>query len=283
MKVLIDCVQTGSEIIKTFASRIDLVVTVKPEFAKKNNLSGYVDHRKLCKKHNIPIYHPEKFNLSGIKDLKYFKKIKPDLIMVFGWQRIIPDEIIKTSKVVVGNHGSWRKLPKGRGHSPINWALIKDKKKFYAHLFYLNTGVDSGDIIDCIKFNINKFDTCDSLYKKGAMVLTKMLQRKWYSILDKNPGKKQTGTPTYLPKRIPKDGRINVNMATKEVYNLVRGVTKPYPGAFINKNKKKIIIWKCQPFDVGIAKRNDNTFEDGTFLLFTKDGSVLVTDWEIEK
>jgi len=284
MNILVDCVQTGSIVLKHVD--VDLVVTLRPWTAWRHKLSGYVNHAKYCRKKKIRVYYPQKFDLSGKRDLKMFQKWKPDLLMVFGWQRIIPDEIIKTAKVAVGNHGSWKYLPFGRGHSPINWALIKDKKKFYSHLFYLEPGVDSGDIIDVKKFPINTQDTCDSLYKKNGMMLSSMLQTNWDNIKNRKPGIKQLGVPTYLPKRIPEDGLLTIDMSTKQMYNKVRALAKPYPGAFIeNKSKHIIRIWKASPFGLNFNKRKAGEiyqFQDGQILLFTKDSSLLITEWSLE-
>src|SRR3989338_11287760 len=109
MNILVDCVQTGDFIIRALHDKIDYVITIPPKFAKEKNLSGYVNHKLLCDRFKIPIYYPKKFDLSSNEELAFFLDKKPDLLMVFGWQRIVPDKILNLCKVAVGNHGSWKK------------------------------------------------------------------------------------------------------------------------------------------------------------------------------
>ena len=54
---------------------------------------------------------------------------------------------------------------------------------------------------------------------------------------------------TFFAKRTPNDGKINLSDSIQSIYNLIRGVTKPFPGAFLYKNKSKVIIWEAYPFD----------------------------------
>lgn len=273
--------------------KIDYIITITPEMANRNNVSGYKDFRPLAEKYNIPIYYVENFNLSGKRDLDFFRRELPDLMLCLQWQRLIPEEIIRCCRLGCwGAHGSSEPLPKGRGRSPINWSLIEDKKKFILHLFWLKADADSGNILHKQEFDINPFDTCETIYHKVNVCLRRMVkeqiwQWKYNFLSDGIPQNNELAT--YYPKRTPEDGCIDFKkMTTKEIYNLVRAVTKPYPGAFCFSNNNKITIWKCQPFDTRITyynKKNGEVVEKfscGDFVVKTKDSSILITEYEGE-
>ena len=92
--------------------------------------------------------------------------------------------------------------------------------------------------------------------------------------------------PTYYPKRTPQDGIIDWNKSTEEIYNLIRAVTHPFPGAFSFLSKSKVYIWQAQPFDTKILypdKLNGEiveVFHNNKFVVKTSDSSLLVTEFE---
>ena len=288
----VNCIESGYSLLSHLLKnnvKIDYIITLSPEQARKHNASGYKDFSDIANEHKIPIYYPKKFNLKSEEDLNFFKKNKFDILMVFGWQRLIPANIINTVNLgCLGAHGSSEPLPKGRGRSPINWSLIEGKKRFIIHLFYIDEGIDSGNIIDFYEFDINDWDTCHTIYKKVQICLRKMLLKN-IPLIKKgtiDTIKQDDGEATYYPKRTPEDGKINWNGSTKDIYNLVRAVTHPYPGAFTPI--EKVMIWSAVPFDTKIEYRAYNVgevveiFQDKTFLVKTTDGTLLVVDYETE-
>ena len=288
----INCIESGYELLTHLlnnGTRIDYIISLTPEQAVKFNVSGYKDCTDISKKHNIPIYYPDRFKLKGERDIMFFKTNKFDLLMVFGWQRLVPDSIIKSLKLgALGAHGSSELLPKGRGRSPQNWSLIEGKTKFIIHLFYLDPGADSGDIIDYMEYDLNEWDDIKTSYYKVQICLRKLLEKNLTLILNNTVSliKQDHSKATYYPKRTPQDGMIDWKSTTKEIYNLIRAVTKPYPGAFTPT--KNVTIWKAQPFDSRISYSNAKqgeiveVFDTKCFVIKTVDGSLYVTDYETD-
>ena len=286
----VNCIESGHELLEHLLKndiKVDYIITLNPEQAIKYKVSGYKDFSKIAQKYNIPIYYPKKFNLKSEQDKLFFEQSKFDILMVFGWQRLISDNIIKSVKRgCLGAHGSSERLPKGRGRSPINWSLVEGKDRFILHLFYIDAGIDSGDIIDFYEFDINSWDTCQTVYKKVQVCLRKMLLKNMPLIENGTATrtKQNEHNATYYPKRTPEDGKINWSSSTVEIYNLVRAVTHPYPGAF--SPVRKIMIWKAVPFDTKIEYKQYSVgevveiFEDKTFLVKTADGTLLVTKYD---
>jgi methionyl-tRNA formyltransferase len=211
-----------------------------------------------------------------------------DLLIVVGWNRLIPKKILKLFPLgAIGIHGSSELLPKGRGRSPINWSIIEGKKKFMTQLFFLDEGADAGNIIDFFEFNITEMDDCKTVYYKNAMTAVILLERHLFSILNnKVKSQPQIGKPTFYPKRTPADGIIDWSKDCFVIYNLVRAVTHPYPGAFGHIGKNKVMIWRAHPFDFKIDDSNKapgevvEVFPDKNFLVKTGNGLLLVTEYE---
>ena len=204
--------------------------------------------------------------------------------MLGGWQRLIPDTILNTIKHGgIGQHGSSELLPKGRGRSPLNWSIILNRKRLIWNIFFMTPGIDDGYIIDNRNVNINSFDTCKTLYYKVSIIVKNMYLENIPKILNNQiVGTRQKGIPTFYEKRTPDDGLIDWNKPMEDIYNLIRAVTYPYPGAFTFNGLNKIYIWKAQPFDNNITYPNAKYGEiveifENEFIVNCMDGLLLVT------
>jgi methionyl-tRNA formyltransferase len=289
--VICGCTEAGFETLEFLLEQnitISYIVSLDDEQAKKWNVSGYCSFDKLSKKYNIPIYYPKSYSLKEKEDLDFFQHHSFDLLILGGWQRLIPDDVLSTLKIGgVGVHGSSEMLPKGRGRSPVNWSLIEGKNKYILQLFLMTPGIDDGDILDFQTFDINKWDTCRTLYYKISIVqkqkllelIPKLIKNKFNRI-------PQTGEPTFYPKRTPDDGLINWNQTSEKLYDFIRAITKPYPGAFSYIDDKKILIWKSQPFDNHIIYDQNRTgeivekFSSGDFIVKCNKGTLLITEYD---
>ena len=289
--VICGCTEAGFETLEFLLEQnitISYIVSLDNKQAKKWNVSGYCSFDKLSKKYNIPIYYPKSYSLKEKEDLDFFQHHSFDLLILGGWQRLIPDDVLSTLKIGgVGVHGSSEMLPKGRGRSPVNWSLIEGKNKYILQLFLMTPGIDDGDILDYQTFDINKWDTCRTLYYKISIVQKQKLLELIPKLI-KNEFKRipQTGEPTFYPKRTPEDGLINWNQTSEKLYDFIRAITKPYPGAFTYLDNKKIKIWKAQPFDNKITYDQNEIgqiveiFSSGDFVVNCYTGSLLVTEYD---
>ena len=291
--VMCGCTESGVETLEFLIEQnitINYIVSLDEEQAKKWNVSGYCSFEKLSKKYNIPIYYPKSYSLNQKEDLDFFQHYSFDLLILGGWQRLIPDNILSTLKIGgIGVHGSSEMLPKGRGRSPVNWSLIEGKNRYILQLFLMTPGIDDGDILDFQTFDINKWDTCRTVYYKISVVQKRKLVELIPKII-KNEFKRipQTGEPTFYPKRTPEDGLIDWNQTSEKLFDFIRAITKPYPGAFTHINEKKITIWNAQPFDSQITYAENQIgeivekFFSGDFIVKCQEGSILVTEYEGE-
>ena len=285
--VWVGCVETGFFIAKKLLAggvTPAAIVSIDPDMAARAKVSGYKDLGELpC---DCPRYYPERYNLSTAKDLEFFTSGKFDCLIILGWQRLIPDEIIRSLQVCgITIHGSAEGLPRGRGRSPLNWAIIEGHREFHLSLLTLEPGADAGRILATTTFDILPSDTIRTLYYKNAIASSRMLLE---TLPDLAPGMGEVqdeSLATYYPKRTPEDGKIVWDQPLRQTDQLIRAVTRPYPGAFTFGKNGKLMIWRAQQFDTRLCSHARPgtviaVFPDGNFLVACPDGDLIVLDYE---
>jgi methionyl-tRNA formyltransferase len=106
---------------------------------------------------------------------------------------------------------------------------------------------DAGDIVVQKKVKIRREDTALTLFKK-LVPLTRKILTETVPLIESGTAPKipqNSDQATVFKSRTPEDGRIDWTWTAEEIYNLVRAVTRPYPGAFADLEGKKITIWKA--------------------------------------
>jgi|HubBroStandDraft_1064217.scaffolds.fasta_scaffold41455_1 methionyl-tRNA formyltransferase len=271
---------------------ISAVVTLNAESAARNNVAFFrgSEIAACCGAAKIPCYAARSYTLSDPEDLAFFDKARFDLLCVLGWERLIPDAVLRTlSKFACGMHGSAFGLPRGRGRSPMNWSIITGLNRFITYLFRYTPGMDDGDIIGSRAFEINEHDTIETLHQKNRIAMLQVLSESLpriaagEAVLTPQPG----GEPSYYPKRVPEDGLIDWRASTRAIHRLIRAVAPPYPGAFAYLDGRRIGISAAQPFDASLFASDvaagtivDVSVASHNFVVKTIDGSLLVTQFD---
>jgi methionyl-tRNA formyltransferase len=287
--VYVSSLQAGKDCLKLIrdAITIDCVVTIDRKLAEHSQVSGYVDFSDL----GFPVRHVHRYSMMDPRDVQIIRDLAPRLVIVNGWNRLIPPAVLTLPKNgCVGFHGSWRPLPFGRGRSPITWAILRGETQFFLHLFHLDDGIDSGDVIDTVRFDITPYDTCASVHGKVAIMSARLLLRNVDGILAGTTARTpQAGEPTYLPKVTAADRLIDWTAPMQTICNLVRAMTRPYGGAFSDIDyqgrRTRMIIWDAFPFSHEI----DFEGEAGVIvhelgdkpLIKCRDGIMLVKDFTL--
>lgn len=289
----VSCTEGGFEVLRNLINAgvtISRIVSLTPDQSEEYSVAGYYPMTDIADEYDIPVYYPESYEMTNETDKQHFRENPPDLMIVNGWQRLIRDPVLETLSIgALGVHGSASGVPKGRGRSPLNWSLFEDLDRFLLSVIKLDTGIDSGSIVDTRKYDITDFDTIRTLYYKLVMATTGILLESIPSILDKTfQYTNQEGEATYYPKRTPGDGAIHWHNSTRDIYNLVRAVADPYPGAFTEYDDKRVFIWEAVPFstDFGFDATEGEIVQvfktTCDFVVRTGDGTLLVTEWEAE-
>ena len=257
-------------------------------FAKRS--AGSRQYEEYCRKYNVPYYTVS--TIKGDEAHEIILKHKPDLLVVLGWSEILPEGLLDIPIIgTVGTHAAL--LPHNRGSAPINWALINGEKVTGNTMMWLESQVDAGTIIDQMKFSITLYDTCKTLYKQVA-ITNKIMLMKLIDHLEKGikPASAIANTTdeALLPRRRPKDGLINWNQSGEAIYNFIRALTDPYPGAFTFLKGKKYLIWKVSLLPISAKAAGEIAgsaygFSDNScgLVVGTETNSVLITEIEDEK
>ena len=279
-------------LVQAKAWPISAVVTLNAESAARNDVAFFrgSEIAAYCAAAGIACHAVRSYGLSDAADVALFAKERFDLLCVLGWERLIPEAILRTlGKFACGMHGSAFGLPRGRGRSPMNWSIITGQERFITYLFRYTPGMDDGDIIGSRVFEINAHDTIETLHQKNRIamlqVLTESVTRIAAGAATFTP--QPAGEPSYYPKRTPEDGLIDWRASSRVIDRLIRAVAPPYPGAFAYLDGRRIGISAAQPFDAGLFADEiaagtivDASIASGTFVVKTVDGSLLVTQFD---
>jgi UDP-4-amino-4-deoxy-L-arabinose formyltransferase/UDP-glucuronic acid dehydrogenase (UDP-4-keto-hexauronic acid decarboxylating) len=197
----------------------------------------------LAASHNIPVFAPDDINHPIW--IKKIRELAPDILFSFYYRNIIKPAILEIPpKGCLNLHGSL--LPKYRGRSPINWAILKGEKQSGATLHYMTPRPDDGDIVCQTSVGISEEDTARSVFDKVSVasqhILAEILPKIKAQTAPRIPQNHEKAT--YYGGRRSQDGEINWNADNSEIRNLVRAVTYPYPGAFSFVGNRKCFIWE---------------------------------------
>ncbi len=186
----------------------------------------------------------EDFHLREESAYKTIKNLSPDLIVVGGFNQILPENIISIPKLGAANiHPSL--LPKYRGATPTAWALINGEKETGVTVHFIeNEKLDQGRIVSQARTKINPSDTDGSLRFRLAMLSEDALREAVDAIISKDKGDfavQDEAEATYYPKRTLKDAEIILDRPVKEIVGRIRAMT-PYPGAYLQYGNKIYMI-----------------------------------------
>ncbi len=144
-------------------------------------------------------------------------------------------------------HGSL--LPRYRGRAPVNWVLVEGQAETGVSLHYMVEKPDAGALVDQERVAIDFADTAFTLYGRLEDAARRVLDRALPALaaetartspLDLSQG-------SYRGGRKPADGQIDWSWPAGRIYDLVRAVTHPYPGAFTTLRGRRLLVWWALP------------------------------------
>ncbi len=223
------------EQIKRHAGIENMCITTQPDKKlgrKKSSIHrSLADNpvREFAKKHNVDLHQPHKLNIDTIKKMQ-LKKI--DILIVASYGKIIPKEMLEIPKLAAINvHASL--LPKLRGASPVQNALLAGLKETGVTIMKMDSGIDTGDIIAQEKTNIKEHEKADELLSRLSQIGAELLAQtmpKWMQ--GKIKAISQDSSKATLCQLIDReDGHIQWTQTTDEIYNRYRAL-HPWPGIF---------------------------------------------------
>lgn len=202
--------------------------------------SGYAPLAEASAKHGIPLLETDDIN-DGVAHQRV-KDLGIDLLVVAGWSQLVREPLLSHCRLgAVGLHPS--RLPAGRGRAPLPWTIIDGLTSSAVTLFFLNAGADEGDIIEQAPFTVSRRDDVGDVYRKVTSINIELLATYVPKLLaGEVTGRVQDGEGYWWSKRRPDDGVIDWTKPASALYDWVRALTAPYPGAFTSVSGRRLYI-----------------------------------------
>ena len=268
--ILIGTVEFSKEMLRTLIENNFKIQAVITSSNSEIN-SDYSDLKPLCDKNDIPCHISDDINSN--RTIELIKNYEADVIYCFGWSRLLKKDLISLPPLgVIGYHPA--ELPKNRGRHPIIWALVLGLKETASTFFIMNEEADTGDIVSQVKVKIDGNDNAKSLYKKLSSAAQEQVIEITNNLnqLDAIKVKQNNSKSNVWRKRSKKDGIIDWRMSAVSIHNLVRGLSRPYPGAHFEFMQKEYKVWETEVMKI----ENIQNIEPGKVLDISEDGKPII-------
>lgn len=187
----------------------------------------------------IPVFQPERIKSGEL--LPVLEELKPDLIAVVAYGKILPEYVLDYPKYgCINMHASL--LPKLRGAAPIQWAVINGDAETGVTTMLMDKGLDTGDMLMTEKLEIGEYETSEELFSRMAEVGGELLVRTIKNIGSITPEKQNDAEATYAPMITKEMAHIDWNETTAKISKLICGMNSwPLAYALYNGEAVKII------------------------------------------
>lgn len=229
--------------------------------------SDFEDLSSIAVDKSIPFKHVKDINHRN--NIEWIRNCKPDVLFCFGWSSLIGSEILNLCPLgVIGYHPSL--LPHNRGRHPIIWAKALGLEKTGSTFFFMDEGADTGEILSQVEIPVLFSDQASELYHRiteAALIqIAEFLPKLNDRTFEKKAQDKTIGNT--WRKRSVGDGLVDFRMTTNAICNLVRALSRPYPGAHCNYNGQLYKIWQVEP-----GETRENNIEPGKVI--AQEGTIL--------
>ena len=228
----------------------------------------------------------EVFKTADLSELhKLVVQLKPELVLIASFNKIIPPQTLSLSKFVNIHHG---KLPRQRGRANLNWAIINGEPSVSVSVHEAVRDLDAGDILRQYHMTIRPQDDIASIYAE----INQVLEEKLPDLLSEylagriHLQAQDHSRATYYCTRLPDDGMIDWSWSSARISNFIRALRKPFPGAFTYFGDQKLMIWEAREPDAprvfeGIVPGRVVGIHKGVGVeILAGDGPLLITDVE---
>lgn len=266
--VVIGCVEFSHAMLNVLARQpaIELVGVVTRSASAYN--ADFRSLAPLAEELGLPVHLRDDNQQDDLA--LWLADLRPDVVFCMGWSYLLRPEVLAVPPLgVIGYHPSL--LPRNRGRHPVIWALALGLAETGSTFFRMDEEADSGPILNQRRVPITDQDDASSLYDRLKQVAAEQLAELAVALHDGTlePRPQDKSQATSWRKRGRSDGQIDWRMPARGVCNLVRALSRPYPGAHCMVDGAEAKIWSAQ---VG----------SGSVLLDVEPGQVLgVTDSQV--
>ena len=234
--------EVGHECLSLLIERGDNVVALITHEDNPEEKIWFKTPASAAKAKDIPVFTPEKINTP--EWIERIAALRPELILSVYYRHMISSKILGLAPLGAFNiHGSL--LPKYRGRAPINWAVLHGESRIGMTLHRMVRSADAGAIVDQEGVDIGPRDTAEQAFRKVLPCARRILNRQIDALLAgiAREVPQDDSRATYFSGRRPEDGRIVWTQTSAQIFNLIRAVTDPYPGAFTDFEGTQLMVW----------------------------------------
>ena len=230
----------------------------------------------------IPVFTPASVNTPDW--MERIALLAPDLILSVYYRHMISPQILALPRLGAFNlHGSL--LPKYRGRAPVNWAVLHGEPRMGMTLHRMVKKADAGAVVDQEGVDIGPCDTAEQAFRKILPCARAVLARQIDALLagQAKETPQDDAQATYFGGRRPEDGRVVWTQTSRQIFNLIRAVTDPYPGAFTDIGGSRLLVWWAEPDSPATAGRRGRPGEVlsiSPLVVATGDGALELTRTE---
>ena len=218
--------------------------------------------------------------------LDEIRALEPDVLLVWSYSMILPPELLAIPRMgAVNVHGGL--LPEYRGGHVMNWALINGERESGATLHYMDAGIDTGPVIAERRFLIDRHDDAASVRGKLLEAGQVLLETWWPAIADGTAPRtpQDESRAHYYPMRVAEDGLIDWTQSSAAIYNLVRALVAPWPGAFTFVADTKLVVRRLRQVAISPCEEAAGTVtccDQESVVVATGSGAVELLAVEID-
>lgn len=274
--------EVGYECLSLLLERGDDIVALITHEDNPNEKIWFKTPAVAAREKGIPVFTPENVNTPEWREK--IAALAPDLILSVYYRHMIGTRILAMPRLGAFNmHGSL--LPRYRGRAPINWAVLHGEPRLGMTLHRMVAAPDAGAIVDQDGVEIGPRDTAEQAFRKVLPCARRVLARQIDALLAGTAREtpQDDAQATYFGGRKPEDGRIDWRQTSQQIFNLIRAVTDPYPGAFTDVGGARLMVWWAEPETPATAQRCGRPGEilsTAPLVVATGDGALELTRTE---
>lgn len=249
------------------------VYTQPPAKSKRGQKINVSPIEEFSKKNIINFRNPE--NLNNDEELKIFKKLLPDIVVVVAYGQIIPKAFLNISKFgFINIHASL--LPKWRGAAPIQRAIMNGDKKIGVSIMKIEEKLDSGPILTSKEIDLDKNLTHGEIEKNLSIIGADLLVKSLKTIEDGNSKfvDQMHSQATYAKKIDKEETKINWSLDSDKVLAHIHGLS-PNPGAWFNYENERFKVLRATKSS---ATSNPGTLLDENLTIACKSNSIQILE-----
>ncbi|MGH7306977.1 MAG: formyltransferase family protein, partial [Candidatus Rokuibacteriota bacterium] len=238
----------GARALAALLARGEDVATVVTHADDPGEGDWFESVAELARVHRIRCLAPPSPNLPEV--VETVRGLAPDLILSVWYRRLLGPELLAVPRVAALNlHGSL--LPAYRGRAPLNWVLVNGETRTGVTLHHMTAAADAGDIVAQRPIGIEPDDTAFALYERMVRVGVELLLEAYPAVLANTAPRipQDDARATTVPRRRPDDGRIEWTWPATRIFDMIRAVAEPYPGAFVGDGPARLRLWAASVRD----------------------------------